>query len=333
MAELVSVITPCYNTGKYIGQLLESILGQTYGNIEMIAIDDGSTDNTADIIKSYIPLFEKRGYSLNYEYQTNSGQSVAIQKALDLMKGKYFVWPDSDDFYSSSKAIEEMVDALEKLSDEYGMIRSAVSYVSDTPKHTLLGTSPAVRRDKSRLELFEDCLLYKNHFYYCAGAYLLKTDAFKKSSQLPIYTSQKAGQNWQLLLPVLYHYKCHTIASNLYSIIMRAGSHSRIVDNYIQMKDRIFIYETTILETLERIVGMSKEETVEFARMVKIKYLYDLLDNAIVYHQRNEAELYYRELRQYGRVRFSEWLYYVLFRRRAYKCAHYVKAISRRLER
>jgi glycosyltransferase involved in cell wall biosynthesis len=50
--DLVSIVTPCYNTGKYVHRLLESVLNQTYPNIEMFVIDDGSSDNSAEIVKS-----------------------------------------------------------------------------------------------------------------------------------------------------------------------------------------------------------------------------------------------------------------------------------------
>ena len=55
--DLVSLITPMYNTDKYIHRLLDSVLSQNYPSIEMIVIDDGSTDNSSIIVKSYIHLF------------------------------------------------------------------------------------------------------------------------------------------------------------------------------------------------------------------------------------------------------------------------------------
>ena len=67
--ELISILTPSYNNGDIIHRLLDSILMQTYQKIEMFVIDDGSTDNTKEVILKYIDKFSKRGIVLNYIYQ------------------------------------------------------------------------------------------------------------------------------------------------------------------------------------------------------------------------------------------------------------------------
>ena len=66
MRPLVSVLTPCYNSADFLHRLLDSILEQDYPSIEMYAIDDGSTDRTRQVIQTYIPVFQQRGYSLKY---------------------------------------------------------------------------------------------------------------------------------------------------------------------------------------------------------------------------------------------------------------------------
>ena len=109
---LVSIITPCYNTGSIVHRLLDSILEQDYPSVEMFAIDDGSTDNTPDVIKSYIPKFEKKGYRLTYVKQENGGQSSAINNGLKMVSGEYLAWPDSDDFYCVPTAISSLVITL-----------------------------------------------------------------------------------------------------------------------------------------------------------------------------------------------------------------------------
>ena len=68
---LVSIITPCYNGEKYVEKYLNSILNQTYTKIEVIFINDGSTDNTERIVKNFIKRFEKKGIKLIYIYQEN----------------------------------------------------------------------------------------------------------------------------------------------------------------------------------------------------------------------------------------------------------------------
>jgi len=112
MKPLVSLISPCYNGESYITRFLDSILNQTYPNLELLIINDGSTDRTEEIILNYESDFILKGYTLIYIYQDNAGQSAAINKALPIFKGKYLSWVDSDDYLP--------VDAIEKKGKLYG---------------------------------------------------------------------------------------------------------------------------------------------------------------------------------------------------------------------
>ena len=110
---LVSVISPCWNGEKFVGRFLDSLLNQTYkGAIELLIVDDGSTDRTAEIIESYESKFASRNYILRYYYQENAGQAAAINLALDKFNGEYMTWFDSDDFMTSD-SIEKRVQFLE----------------------------------------------------------------------------------------------------------------------------------------------------------------------------------------------------------------------------
>lgn len=90
---LISVIVPCYNVEKYVGQCLESILSQSYENIEVLVINDGSTDNTEQMIKPF--LNDDR---IKYFFQNNKGVSEARNTGLRVMKGEYICFVDSDDY-------------------------------------------------------------------------------------------------------------------------------------------------------------------------------------------------------------------------------------------
>lgn len=91
---LVSVIIPTYNRADFIEKAIQSVLNQTYSNFEIIVIDDGSTDNSAQIIKK---LAEKDHRIRYYKLEVNSGVSIARNKGLSLARGKYIAFLDSDD--------------------------------------------------------------------------------------------------------------------------------------------------------------------------------------------------------------------------------------------
>ena len=115
---LVSIITPCYNGEAFLKRYFESILNQTYPNLELIFINDGSTDRTEEIALSYRERLEKRGITYIYEKQENAGQAAALNRGLKLFTGEYLTWPDSDDEMVSD-AVEKKVDYLEQHPD-YG---------------------------------------------------------------------------------------------------------------------------------------------------------------------------------------------------------------------
>ena len=101
---LVSIITPCYNGEAFLKRYFESILNQTYPNLELIFINDGSTYRTEEIALSYRERLEKRGITYIYEKQENAGQAAALNRGLKLFTGEYLTWPDSDDEMVSSAA-------------------------------------------------------------------------------------------------------------------------------------------------------------------------------------------------------------------------------------
>ena len=112
---LVSIIMPVFNSEKYLKKAIESILNQTYENIELIIIDDNSSDGSIDIINS----FNSKKIKF-FQNQKNMGVSAARNKAIDLSNGKYLALMDSDDI-SFIYRIEKQVNFLEKNSD-YGLI-------------------------------------------------------------------------------------------------------------------------------------------------------------------------------------------------------------------
>lgn len=108
MCKLVSVIVPCYNSEKFIQESLFSVLSQTYRDLEVICIDDGSKDSTKEVIQKVAALDER----VLYIYQENTGVAIARNNAVNLSHGEYIVFIDSDDLISPN-FVESLVNAIE----------------------------------------------------------------------------------------------------------------------------------------------------------------------------------------------------------------------------
>jgi|TARA_B100000315_G_scaffold259901_1_gene317962 hypothetical protein len=105
MSNLVSIIIPTYNREKYITEAIDSALGQTYQNIEIIVVDDGSTDKTQDICRKY-------GSKIRYIHTRNGGIGSALNIGILNMNGSWFKWLSSDDVLYSN-AVEELMKAAD----------------------------------------------------------------------------------------------------------------------------------------------------------------------------------------------------------------------------
>jgi len=105
----VSVIMPIYNAGEYLGRAIGDVLGQTLREIELICVDDGSNDNSPEIIKH----FELRDERITAISQSNAGPSVSRNKGLELAQGKYVIFLDADDMYEPT-LLESLYEAAER---------------------------------------------------------------------------------------------------------------------------------------------------------------------------------------------------------------------------
>lgn len=123
MQPLVSIIIPVYNVEKYLHKCVDSVLGQTYANIEVYLIDDGSTDSSGKICDEYL----KKDNRIKVIHKENGGQGSARNMALDVCKGEYIAFVDSDD-YIKSNMIETMVKSIIKTCSDLGIC----GYIIDT---------------------------------------------------------------------------------------------------------------------------------------------------------------------------------------------------------
>lgn len=227
----VSIISPCYNVERYVSRFLDSILNQTHKNIEIILINDGSTDLTHEIITRYIPLFQSQNITLKYITQNNQGQSAAINSGLEIFTGDYMMWADTDDELVVD-SIERKVTFLES-HPQYGLVIGQTEIV-DEETGAVIGIQQRVK-PKEEDNLFLDLITGKN-VYYSPGGYMVRSKMFRKAMGTPlkIESPREIGQNYQLLLPISYYFPVGYIDDIVYRYTLRKGSHSRTQHSWDQ---------------------------------------------------------------------------------------------------
>lgn len=156
----VSIITPSYNCGRFIGETIESVLAQTHADWEMIIVDDCSTDNTREVVAGYIAKDNRIKYHC---LEKNSGAAVSRTKAMELATGEYMAFLDSDDLWEPQK-LEKQLAFMEK--NGYNMTATSYGQMNENGEKTLKTFNPPVKTDYNRLLL--DCPVGNSTIMYNA---------------------------------------------------------------------------------------------------------------------------------------------------------------------
>ena len=159
----VSVIVPVYNASTYLEQCLDSLVRQTLSDIEVIIINDGSTDTSRDIVMRYIKQYPH----IYYVERDNKGISYTRNQGMKLARGKYIMFLDSDD-YLHEQACEKMYQAIEATSSDV-VVCDYEKFSSSTKKEWKIPTfNPTILKEEPRL-LFDVNSspwnkIYRRHF-------------------------------------------------------------------------------------------------------------------------------------------------------------------------
>ncbi len=171
MEKLVSIIIPVYNVEEFLNECVDSVLSQTYKNLEIYLVDDGSTDNSGTICNDYLSK-DKR---IKVIHKKNGGLSSARNIAMDVMNGEYVYFLDSDDYIST-----DMIEKYVSLMDDFDAdIVQGTSYefwgeVNASINHTKIESKPEVF---SSSEAIKNMLMDEKLCHAAAGS-LFKTCLF-----------------------------------------------------------------------------------------------------------------------------------------------------------
>ena len=174
--ELVSIIVPVYNGEKYIEKCIESINKQTYKEIEIIVINDGSTDKTKEILEE-ISMKQKNMTILNKK--ENKGTAICKNIGIQHSKGKYIFFVDSDDTITED-AINKMLNLLKKNNGDAIRTTYRFDYNGKIVKGNEKIENIAFAQNR-KVELIQKFLLDQIHGF-CSGVFLLKKDIIIKNN-------------------------------------------------------------------------------------------------------------------------------------------------------
>ena len=230
----VTIIIPVYNGSNFMSQAIDCAINQTYKNIEILVINDGSTDNggSEKIALSY-------GESIRYYYKSNGGVSSVLNFALEKMTGEWFSWLSHDDLYYPEK-IEKQIEFLNSLPEDTNLNKTVVHTATESiDKYGNVIKTPSYRDIKAKEDTLET-IIGNVYNYRLSGCSFL----------LPRYCYEDVGgfredirtvsdvEYWYRLLFAGYQFYCMTD-----SILVKNRSHGKQVG-----KTKVSLFERELEE-------------------------------------------------------------------------------------
>ncbi len=265
--EKVSVLSPCYNVEKYLSTFFDSIIKQNYRPIELILVNDGSTDNTERVIEEYRTVFEENEIELKYFYKENGGQASATAVGIKHVSGEYLVSCDPDDFLSDG-SISERVRYMQEHPD-CGMVRGNGYIYGESD----IGEPLRKISKINRTTYLEDFAQFD--VPWMPGCYTFRMSFFDKANPDRMICDSPVGQNIQMIMPIVYYYPCHYFDKTLCGYVIHKNSHSHSAKSYEQQQQRLDDYETCVCETL-KIIPENTERYFDLHRRFIQRCKYDV---------------------------------------------------------
>ena len=223
---MVSVIITCYNYGKYLPECIQSVLNQTYKNVEIVIVNDGSTDNTNDIMLPYLA-----NNSVKYISQDNRGQANAKNVGIANSTGEYIAFLDADDLWLPDK-LEKQLQCI--CNDTIGVVYCRANYFDeDSNELNYEMTSEYLQPQKGKVTEY---LIFDNFIQFSST--IVKRECFKKFGCFD--ETLKMGIDWDLWLRMSTYYHFDYVNERLFYYRMgHSGQMSKNMDERHRCSDRI----------------------------------------------------------------------------------------------
>lgn len=229
MEDLVSIITPSYNTCNFISQTIESVLNQTYKNWEMIIVDDCSNDNTREIVSRYHDPRIKY-----FENEKNTGAAYSRNRALKMAKGEWVAFLDSDDLWDKTK-LEKQITFMKNNNYHFSYTKYREINEINTVINQCISGPKYINERKMIQYCWPGCLTV---MYNAKKIGLIQIENLKKNNDYAIWIKAIKKADCYLLDETLASYRKRTGSISNQSIIklikhhyylFRLGEHKSVI--------------------------------------------------------------------------------------------------------
>ena len=262
MQELISVIVPIYNVEKYLERSVGSLLGQTYRNLEIILVNDGSTDRSGAMCDE----FAAKDNRIKVIHKQNGGSSSARNLGIEAAIGDYIGFCDSDD-YTESDMYENLLSVMKQHED--AVIAQAMS--SNYTDEGVLGKGPYKDSGKvnflTKQEMFRLLMLHVGDSSFCTK--LIKAEYMKRFR----FEEGRLNEDFELVIRMLSGISgVYSLEKNGYNIVLRGGSNSRskfgevFYNSLIENSNRAF-------SLMEKEYPELREEGIRFWYFQRLDYM------------------------------------------------------------
>ncbi len=266
----ISIIIPTFNRAERIQTAIESVLQQTYQNFELIIVDDGSTDNTGEIIKSY-------GNQLKCFFQTNQGVSAARNFGIKKSKANYICFLDSDDEWLTNKL--EIQVTLIKSNPEV-----KICYTDEIWIRNGIRVNPKKGHNKYSGWIYQRCLPL---CIISPSSVMIDAEVFEKVGMFD--TQMTVCEDYDLWLRISHYYPIIFIRKQL---IIKNGGHEDQLSHRFWGMDR---FRVKAMEKMLQNYNLPSEDKKATIKMLHKKC--DILGNGFFKRGKKEKAIYYFSLK------------------------------------
>lgn len=255
MKDLISVVIPVYKVEKYLNKCIDSVINQTYTNLEIILVDDGSPDNCGKICDEYA----KNDKRISVIHKKNGGLSDARNAGIDIAKGIYITFIDSDD-YVESNYIEILYNSITKNNTDMAISSHKVIYENGT----ILDKATEENSISKPKEVLKR-ILYDDGIDLSAWAKLYKTELFENIRYPKNRLFEDAATTYKLID------KCNEIS------IVSKSTYNYIIRNNSITNNSFTIKKMDLIMSTEEMCGYIKNKYPELERAADRRQMYAYL--------------------------------------------------------